>query len=59
MQALGSARATQDLDLVTEVDAREGVVGFMESLGYETLYQSRPRPRTWLFRSGRPARAIR
>jgi hypothetical protein len=40
MQALGSARATQDLDLVTDVDAREGVVGFMESLGYETLYQS-------------------
>jgi Nucleotidyl transferase AbiEii toxin, Type IV TA system len=40
MQALGSGRATQDLDLVTDTEVREGLVGFMESLGYETLYRS-------------------
>lgn len=40
LHAYGISRATQDLDLVTEADAQDGLVSFLESLGYETLYRS-------------------
>jgi Nucleotidyl transferase AbiEii toxin, Type IV TA system len=40
LHAYGISRATQDLDLVTEAEARDGLVSFLESLGYETLYRS-------------------
>ena len=40
MQAYGLSRATQDVDLVLEAAARDAVVAFMESLGYETLHVS-------------------
>ena len=40
LHAFGVTRATQDLDLVTDADARAKTVAFLESLGYETLYAS-------------------
>jgi hypothetical protein len=40
LHAYGISRATEDLDLVTEADAQGGLVAFLESLGYETLYRS-------------------
>src|SRR5689334_13184012 len=39
--AYGVTRSTVDLDLLTEQRARDGLVGFMESLGYETLHRSK------------------
>ncbi len=36
----GVTRATVDLDLVTEAEAQESLVGFLEAQGYETLYRS-------------------
>jgi hypothetical protein len=40
LHAFGITRATQDLDLVTHVEARARLVTHLESLGYETLYVS-------------------
>lgn len=40
MQTYGLSRATMDVDLVVEASAREKIVSFMESFGYETLYVS-------------------
>lgn len=40
LQSFGLARATHDLDFVTEAAAREKLVPFLESHGYETLYVS-------------------
>lgn len=40
MHAYGISRATSDLDLVVETDARREMVAFLESLGYETLHAS-------------------
>ena len=36
----GNPRLTLDLDLVTEADAQEALVAWMESAGYATLYRS-------------------
>ena len=36
----GRARATLDLDILVSSDAQEGLIAFMEELGYETLHQS-------------------
>lgn len=36
----GNPRLTLDLDIVTEVDAQEALVAWMESSGYATLYRS-------------------
>jgi len=36
----GVTRATLDLDLVTEAEAQEALVAFLEGQGYETLYRS-------------------
>jgi hypothetical protein len=40
MQAYGLARATQDLDFVTESAAADELVSRLEAAGYETLYRS-------------------
>jgi hypothetical protein len=40
LHAYGLSRATFDLDFVTEAAARERLVAFLESLGYETLHSS-------------------
>ncbi len=40
LHAYGITRATQDLDIVTETDAQDRLVTFLESLGYETLHRS-------------------
>jgi hypothetical protein len=40
LQAWGHTRFTRDVDLVVERHARERVVAFAESLGYETLHVS-------------------
>ena len=40
LHAYGLSRATSDLDFVAEARVREGVVDFLESLGYETLHAS-------------------
>jgi hypothetical protein len=40
MQAYGMTRATLDLDFVADADSQEKLIGFLESLGYETLYRS-------------------
>ena len=40
LHAFGITRATQDLDLITDVAARPSLVAHLESLGYETLYVS-------------------
>jgi len=40
LQAYGLSRATVDLDFVVDAAARERLVGYLESLGYETLHKS-------------------
>jgi hypothetical protein len=40
LHAYGISRATSDLDLVVEADARAELIAFLESLGYETLHSS-------------------
>ncbi len=40
MQAHGSSRTTQDLDLVVDASAQADLLAFMESLGYRTLHAS-------------------
>ena len=40
LQAWGHSRFTRDVDLVTEQGARDSVVAFAESLGFETLHVS-------------------
>jgi len=40
LQAYGLGRATMDVDLAAEAGARERVLAFLESLGYETLHVS-------------------
>lgn len=40
LAARGAGRLTHDLDIVTERRAQGGLLGFLESLGYETLYVS-------------------
>ena len=40
LHAYGISRATVDLDLIVEASARERLVPFLESLGYETLHAS-------------------
>jgi len=40
LSAHGLSRATQDLDLAVDVEARSDLVTLFESLGYETLYCS-------------------
>lgn len=40
MQAFGYSRFTRDIDLVAEREARDRIVAFAESLGYETLHAS-------------------
>lgn len=40
LHAYGLARATNDLDFVTESRVRQRLVSFLESLGYETLHAS-------------------
>lgn len=40
LHAYGLSRATSDLDLIVETDARLELISFLESLGYETLHAS-------------------
>lgn len=40
LQAYGLGRATMDVDLVAEAGARQRILAFLESLGYETLHVS-------------------
>ena len=40
LSAYGLSRATQDLDLAVDAEARHDLVSLLESLGYETLYCS-------------------
>jgi hypothetical protein len=40
LAAYGRARATADLDVATEAAAQTRLVGFLESMGYETLHVS-------------------
>lgn len=40
LQAWGHSRFTRDIDFVVERDARDRVVSFVESLGFETLHVS-------------------
>ena len=40
LHAYGLARATSDLEFVTEAEAQAKVITFLESLGYETLHSS-------------------
>lgn len=40
MAAWGMPRTTLDVDLVVPGEAQDGLVGFLESLGYETLHRS-------------------
>lgn len=40
LQAWGSSRFTRDADMVVERSARDRVLAFVESLGYETLHVS-------------------
>ena len=40
LHAYGISRATSDLDLIVEADARAELISFLESLGYETLHAS-------------------
>ncbi|HYA43092.1 MAG TPA: nucleotidyltransferase family protein [Syntrophobacteraceae bacterium] len=41
LQAYGYVRATQDMDFVVREEGQERVIGFLESLGYQTLYRSK------------------
>lgn len=40
MQAWGRSRLTKDIDFAVDASARDRVIAFAESLGYETLYVS-------------------
>ncbi len=40
MAAYGYVRATQDVDLIVHSRDQERIVGFLESLGFETVYRS-------------------
>lgn len=40
LAARGAGRLTLDLDIVTERRAQDGLIAFLESLGYETLHAS-------------------
>jgi hypothetical protein len=40
LAGLGMPRTTIDLDIVTDAEAQEHMVGFLEGLGYETLHRS-------------------
>ena len=40
LQAYGLARATVDIDFVTDVGVQKKLIAHLESLGYETLYAS-------------------
>jgi len=40
LAARGAGRLTHDLDIVTERSARDGLIAFLESLGYQTLHAS-------------------
>jgi hypothetical protein len=40
LSAYGLSRATQDIDLAVDAAAQRDLVGFLESIGYETLYCS-------------------
>lgn len=40
LAAYGNVRSTLDLDLAVDGDAQDGLIRFMESLGFETLYRS-------------------
>jgi hypothetical protein len=40
LQAYGLGRATMDVDLAADAGARQQVLAFLESLGYETLHVS-------------------
>jgi len=41
LHAYGLSRATSDVDFVTDSGARDRLVAFLESLGYETLHASK------------------
>ena len=40
LHAYGLTRATRDLDFITDIQAQEKLIRFLEKLGYETLYVS-------------------
>jgi hypothetical protein len=40
LAAYGGTRTTLDLDLAVDSNGQEALIGFMESLGFETLYRS-------------------
>jgi hypothetical protein len=40
MAAYGMVRTTLDVDLVTTTEAQEGLVEFLESMGFDTVYRS-------------------
>lgn len=40
LHAYGLSRATLDVDFATQSEAQAAVIGFLESLGYETLHRS-------------------
>jgi hypothetical protein len=40
MRAWGQARMTKDVDFVVDLDSRERVIAYAESIGYETLHVS-------------------
>ena len=40
LHAYGFSRATGDIDLLLDTSCREKVIGFLEGLGYETIYKS-------------------
>lgn len=40
LHAYGLSRATCDIDFIMDVVCRQKVIGFLEGLGYETIYES-------------------
>jgi hypothetical protein len=40
LASYGLSRTTVDLDIVVEATAQESVIGFLESLGYQTVHRS-------------------
>jgi hypothetical protein len=40
LHAYGYTRATQDIDFITRMEYQEKIVGYLESLGFETLNRS-------------------
>jgi hypothetical protein len=40
LQAYGYTRATKDIDFITRLDSQPAIVGYMESLGFETLQRT-------------------